>query len=109
MRTLRLQYPLRLLYRVFDLSRSGYYAWRTHRPSKRAQENARLEVGKWRSRPRMCARGKPTVQSGSKQNCVLTGSLIGSGVSNDCARNWDYVVNKSAGSQRPRIRRMRCR
>jgi len=44
MRTLRLQYPLCLLCRVLDVSRSGYYAWRTRRPSKRAQENARLEV-----------------------------------------------------------------
>lgn len=44
MRTLRPQYPLRLLCRVLDVSRSGYYAWRTRRPSKRAQENARLEV-----------------------------------------------------------------
>jgi putative transposase len=44
MRTLRLQYPLRVLCRVLEVSRSGYYAWRTRRPSKRAQENARLEV-----------------------------------------------------------------
>lgn len=44
MRTLRPQYPLRLLCRVLDVSRSGYYAWRTRRPSNRAQENARLEV-----------------------------------------------------------------
>jgi len=44
MSTLRPQYPLRLLCRVLDVSRSGYYAWRTRRPSKRAQENARLEV-----------------------------------------------------------------
>jgi transposase InsO family protein len=44
MRTLRLQYPLRLMCRVLDVSRSGYYAWQNRRPSKRAQENARLEV-----------------------------------------------------------------
>jgi putative transposase len=44
MRTLRLQYPLRGLCRVLEVSRSGYDAWRTRRPSKRAQENARLEV-----------------------------------------------------------------
>lgn len=44
MRTLRLQYPLRLVCRVLDVSRSGYYAWQNRRPSKRAQENARLEV-----------------------------------------------------------------
>jgi len=44
MTTLRHQYPLALLCRVLEVSRSGYYAWRTRRPSKRAQENARLEV-----------------------------------------------------------------
>lgn len=44
MTTLRPQYPLALLCRVLDVSRSGYHAWRTRRPSKRAQENARLEV-----------------------------------------------------------------
>jgi len=44
MSTLRLQYPLSVLCRVLEVSRSGYYAWRTRRPSKRTQENARLEV-----------------------------------------------------------------
>jgi len=44
MTTLRHQYPLSLLCRVLGVSRSGYYAWRTRRPSKRGQENARLEV-----------------------------------------------------------------
>lgn len=44
MRTLRLQYPLRLVCRVLDVSRSGYDAWQNRRPSKRAQENARLEL-----------------------------------------------------------------
>ena len=44
MRTLRLQYPLRLLCQVPAVSRSGYSAWRTRPPSTRAQENAQLEV-----------------------------------------------------------------
>lgn len=44
MTTLRHQYPLAILCRVLDVSRSGYYAWQTRGPSKRAQENARLEV-----------------------------------------------------------------
>ncbi len=44
MKTLRLQYSLSLLCRVLAVSRSGYYAWLHRRPSKRAQENARLEV-----------------------------------------------------------------
>jgi putative transposase len=44
MRTLRSQYPLVLLCRVLEVSRSGYHAWQHRRPSKRTQENARLEV-----------------------------------------------------------------
>lgn len=44
MTTLRHQYPSVLLYRVLEVSRSGYHTWRTRRPSTRAQEHARLEV-----------------------------------------------------------------
>jgi transposase InsO family protein len=44
MSTLRLQYPLTLLCRVLEVSRSGYYAWQHRHPSTRAQENGRLEV-----------------------------------------------------------------
>ncbi len=44
MTTLCHQYPLSLLCRVLEVPRSGYYAWRTRRPSTCAQENARLEV-----------------------------------------------------------------
>lgn len=44
MTTLRHQYPLAMLCRVLEVSRSGYYAWQHRRPSTRAQENARLEV-----------------------------------------------------------------
>lgn len=44
MTTLRHQYPLRMLCRVLEVSRSGYHAWAHQRPSRRAQDNARLEV-----------------------------------------------------------------
>ena len=44
MTTLRHQYPLALLCRVLEVSRSGYYVWQHRRSSTRAQENARLEV-----------------------------------------------------------------
>lgn len=36
------QYPLTLLCRVFGVSRSGYHAWRTRKPSARQQANHRL-------------------------------------------------------------------
>ena len=44
MTALRLAYPLPLLCRVLAVSRSGYYAWRTRKPSRMAREGARLEV-----------------------------------------------------------------
>ena len=44
MKTLRPHYPLAVMCRVFDASRSGYSAWETRRLSRRAQENRRLEV-----------------------------------------------------------------
>ena len=44
MRTLRTHYPLSLLCRVLEVSRSGDDAWLHRRPSTRVPENARLEV-----------------------------------------------------------------
>jgi len=37
-------YPIRLLCRCLEVSRSGYYAWRTRRVSGRAKQDARLKV-----------------------------------------------------------------
>jgi transposase InsO family protein len=44
MSELRADYPLRVLCRVLDVSRSGYHAFVSRGPSKRAQDNARLAV-----------------------------------------------------------------
>ena len=41
---MRLKYSVPKLCRIFDVSMSGYYAWQNRRPSKRAQEEERLEV-----------------------------------------------------------------
>lgn len=41
---MRLDYPLGLLCCVFNVSRSGYYAWLDREPSQRAQDDARLKV-----------------------------------------------------------------
>jgi putative transposase len=44
MKTLRLDYPTTVLCRAFDVSRSGFYAWLSAKPSRRAQEDERLKV-----------------------------------------------------------------
>jgi transposase InsO family protein len=54
MTTLRPHYPLAVMCRVLDVSRSGYHAWERRAPSPRAQANHRLEVAiqaaHWRTR-----------------------------------------------------------
>lgn len=42
--SLRQHYPVAAICRVFDVFESGYHAWRERPPSRRAQENARLEI-----------------------------------------------------------------
>ena len=44
MRELRVHYPVRLLCQMLEVSKSGYHAFVSRGPSKRAQANARLEV-----------------------------------------------------------------
>lgn len=41
---MRLDYPLAVLCRVLDVSASGYHAWLTREPSKRARKRERLKV-----------------------------------------------------------------
>ena len=37
-------YPVAMMCRALDVTRSGYYAWRGRKPSKRARENQRLKA-----------------------------------------------------------------
>ncbi len=41
---MRLEYPVTVLCRAFDVSRSGFYAWHNGEVSLRAQEDERLKV-----------------------------------------------------------------
>jgi len=44
METLRLDDPVRVMCRVFDVSPSGFYAWLKRPPSRHAGDETRLEV-----------------------------------------------------------------
>lgn len=41
---MRLQYPVQFMCRIYEVSASGYYASKNRPPSKRTQENQRLEI-----------------------------------------------------------------
>ena len=44
MKKWRLHFPIKIMSRVFDISRSGFYAWQKRKPSRRSQEDERLKV-----------------------------------------------------------------
>ena len=72
MKTLRLEFPVTVMCRVFGISRSGFYAWASGKPSRRTQEDALLKVaieavhaqsrqtyGPLRMQPELTAQGFP--------------------------------------------------
>lgn len=44
MKEWRLQYPIAVMCRVFEVSESGYHPWQDRPPSRRALDNGRLEI-----------------------------------------------------------------
>ena len=44
MKAMRLTYSIPWMCRIFKVSKSGYYAWLTRRPSRHDREEGRLEV-----------------------------------------------------------------
>jgi len=44
MRQMRLTYPIPMMRRILDVSPSGYYKWLNRPPSKRSQQEGRLEI-----------------------------------------------------------------
>lgn len=56
MNTLRQEFPIAVLCRVLEVSRSGFYAWRKRPPSVRQQEDEKLKVA-------ICAAHKRTRES----------------------------------------------
>ncbi len=120
MSTPRPQYPLVLLCRVLNVSRSGYYAWRTRRPSIRAQENARLEVaihdahvrtrqtyGPERLQAELCADGFPAGVERIKRlrkikdlfTCEVVGHTTGARMTTDLVRD---ALRKAVRAKHPR-------
>ncbi len=94
--TMRLDYPVALLCRVFEVSPSGFYAWLARKPSRRRQTDERLKIaikavhrqirethGACRMQPELAAHG------------VLAGpDRIGG-----CGGNWACAASKSASSK----------
>ena len=44
MKQWRLQFPVKIMSRLFEVSRSGFYTWLKREPSRRVQEDERLKV-----------------------------------------------------------------
>ena len=81
MKTLRLDYPVTVLCRVFNVSRSGFYAWASGKPSQRAQDDARLKV----AIEAVHAQSRQTYAMDGGASFTMTGIMPGCGNVYNCA------------------------
>ena len=109
MKTLRGRYPVTLMSRVFDVSKSGYCTGLKRPPSKRTQDNARLAVAitenrfcvfrtsalpggrRWPT----CAPDKPTTRIACRMSLRRTAFMPAWAASNLSARSWESAANKT--------------
>ena len=100
MKELRLQYDLKVLCQVLEVSRSGYCRWTSRKPSKRAQDASRLEFAIQAVHTR--TRGSYGPERLQK-DCRTMATRLALGASNGCAASSIYVAYRSTSSGRRRI------
>lgn len=93
---LRLRYPVPFMCNFFDVSISGYYAWLNRPPSRRAQEDKRLEVEILASHERTRQTyGPERIQKDLADHGIKAGAASGA-----FARNLESAASKRKSSRR---------
>jgi len=99
MKPMRLDYPMALLCRVFAVSRSGFYAWLTRKPSPRQEADERVKATHRQNRGRMAC-------AACNRNWRASASLLGMTVLPRCDMRWVCAASRSVNSRQPPIRNM---
>ena len=78
MKAMQSHYPAALMCRIFGVSESGYHAWLRRPASRRAQENARLEIEILAAHQRTRETfGPERLQSDLADHCIRAGVELG--------------------------------
>ena len=91
MKTLCKHYPVTVMSRVFDVSKSGYYTWLKRAPSKRRQDNARLDVAIKAAHVRTRQSYGP---ERLRDELAADGFPSGVAASNGCANRWAFAASR---------------
>ena len=83
MKVWRTQYPLAIMAKVFDVSRSGFHAWLKRPPSKHQP-------------------GEPMVPRDYTKNCRMKALSLDATGWRACGRRWAFSANSAATSKSPR-------